>query len=531
VQGQGNVETQAQGTYADGNLALAGTVTVSFSGAGMSSPDGSKAAQGVGGKVVLRLRYGTPEDRLSFGVRWEQEGGEYLWGPYYGNLAGRLASLTADGTLSWSATPRVRLTGALDVFQTGDVRLSCDGEGNAWVIRVEAADVSHARVVQVLLKDYLQGVRPDLADLSVGGTSSLEAVLRHDGAVTEVAGRYRAAETTLEVPAMRLAFRGVAADLPFDLRYPRAGGPAPSPPAPGYVRWDSLQTGDLSVSGLRVPALIAGNALEVTEPLAIGILGGVVRLSEARVDDLLAPGRCRLGVKVEGMDLGLVTRRLMGTEYPGALDADLGVITCRDGRLESGGRAVVRAFGGEVEATHLFAEGLLSPAMRFGGDIAFRDISLEEVTRDLAAGKMSGTIRGSLDDFSMEYGQPASGVLTIESVPKRGVAQWVSVEAIQSISILGTGAGQALNRGLTQLFKTYPYSRIGVRCVLKNDQLTIRGLIREGGTEYLVRRGLLRGVDVVNQNPDNVISFKDMVERIGRIGRSPGPEPGGVRVE
>jgi hypothetical protein len=97
-------------------------------------------------------------------------------------------------------------------------------------------------------------------------------------------------------------------------------------------------------------------------------------------------------------------------------------------------------------------------------------------------------------------------------------------------SILGTGADSALNRGITRFFRDYPYSKIGFRCVLTNDQFSVNGTIHEGGTEYLVRRGFLRGVDVVNRNPENVISFKDMQERVGRLARSPQTEPIGVDV-
>jgi hypothetical protein len=67
--------------------------------------------------------------------------------------------------------------------------------------------------------------------------------------------------------------------------------------------------------------------------------------------------------------------------------------------------------------------------------------------------------------------------------------------------------------------------------VLRNDQFSVNGTIHDGGKEYLVRRGLLRGVDVVNQNPNNVISFRDMAERIKRLSRSPEMEPGGITVE
>jgi hypothetical protein len=67
--------------------------------------------------------------------------------------------------------------------------------------------------------------------------------------------------------------------------------------------------------------------------------------------------------------------------------------------------------------------------------------------------------------------------------------------------------------------------------VLRNDRLTIRGTIHDGGKEYLVRRGFLRGVDVINQNPDNVISWRDLQERVGRIRRRAATDAGGSGVE
>jgi hypothetical protein len=131
----------------------------------------------------------------------------------------------------------------------------------------------------------------------------------------------------------------------------------------------------------------------------------------------------------------------------------------------------------------------------------------------------------------MEFGEPASFILEIESVRARGVDQSISMDAIESISVLGTGAGSALNRGITQFFKEYPYSKIGLRCVLKNDQFSVNGTIHDRGKEYLVRRGVLRGVDVINQNPDNVISFRDMEERIKRIFHTSQPEIDALKVE
>ena len=70
---------------------------------------------------------------------------------------------------------------------------------------------------------------------------------------------------------------------------------------------------------------------------------------------------------------------------------------------------------------------------------------------------------------------------------------------------------------LSTFFKEFPYERIGLRATLENDVFRINGTIREAGKEYLVKRGGFSGVDIVNQNPDNQIRFKDMLKRIKRV--------------
>ena len=69
----------------------------------------------------------------------------------------------------------------------------------------------------------------------------------------------------------------------------------------------------------------------------------------------------------------------------------------------------------------------------------------------------------------------------------------------------------------TSFLEQFPYRKIGVHATLKNDIFQINGTIKEDGKEYLVRRGALWGVDVINQSTDNRASFRDMVKRIKRV--------------
>ena len=531
MQGKGAVATEMQGTYAGDRPSLQGQVTFTFSQGGFSSPDSTTAAQGVSGRIILKLRYAPSDERLAVNLRTEQQDGEYLWKTFYGNLGSRQASLTAEGGVSLGGDRAFDLTGSLDVFQTGDYAFRAGGTRDAWMLQFTAAEMSHDRLLALFLRDSLKDLSPRLADLAATGTSALEAAVRYDGTAATIRGTYRIAGATIRAPAIPLALHEVEAHLPFDLVYPAsAAGPAPYAAAPGFIQFGSVQGERLAVEGLRIPVLIRRNRLEVTEAVAVPFFGGTIHLSGIQVDDVLSPEAGQIGVRIAGVDLGRLSRGLTGIEYPGTIDADFGVMRYAHGRVTSQGKAIVRFFGGEVEAVNLFAERPASLAQRIGGDITFRNINLEEVTKRIAIGKMTGIVQGSLRDFVMEYGQPARFVLEVESVETAGISQRISTDAIESISILGTGADSALNRGITRFFRDYPYRKIGFRCVLANDQFSVNGTIHEGGTEYLVRRGFLRGVDVVNRNPENVISFKDMQERVGRLARPAQGEPVGVEV-
>jgi hypothetical protein len=111
--------------------------------------------------------------------------------------------------------------------------------------------------------------------------------------------------------------------------------------------------------------------------------------------------------------------------------------------------------------------------------------------------------------------------LKAESVPVKGVDQSVSIKAVNSISQVGTGSslsGMGVSL-MTSIFREFAYEKIGVECTLNNDVFILRGLIREDGLEYLVKRRFLSGINVINRNPDNRISFSDMVERARRVTR------------
>jgi len=269
-----------------------------------------------------------------------------------------------------------------------------------------------------------------------------------------------------------------------------------------------------------IPILLSRNNLRMPEDAVIHVARGDVIITGFAADDILSPGRkISCGFRINNVNLRPIQRSFTLSPITGTISSYYPKVEYYRDALTADGSTKVAIFGGEIEMGDVSIERLFSASRKIDADISFKNINLEQATEKIAIGKITGIIQGSLRGFEMEYGQPTRFVLDIDSVDTSGVSQSISVEAIQNISIIGTGVGMSgvLNRGIMSFFKDYPYSRIGIQAKLENDAFTVRGKIRSGSNEYLVKRGFLRGVDVVNQNPDNKISFKDMQERLTRI--------------
>ncbi len=526
IQGLGALTMTGEGSIGGGWQA---DVELAFREGGFKSGDASKAGQKITGNVTLKLRSGPPNKGMRFDVALGAGDGELLWGDYYKNFKGEQVKVASQGSYSPDGSPFLEGGGSIDLFGTGQYSFSGQLGAEESFLKASGEHLSHRKLFSLFLRDYLGRSDTHLSGLEITGQSDFDVQAKMTTGRVSVEGTLRVDETTLAVPDL-FSVSGLSLSLPFDLVYPSAPSAAePGERAEALLSIKKLQKGRAVVENLNIPFVLSHNSLKVLKPIEAKLYGGDLLLPRLEGHDLFAPEPVfTMAMSLNHLDLGLLTEELAGTRVPGTINADFSGITFRRGRWVTKGQLRTDVFDGSMEVTNLFAESLFSAARKVGFDLFFRDINLEEVTRKVALGKMTGIIKGSIANFVMEYGQPARFFLDVESDPTKGVSQVISVAAVENLSILGTGSSAisaVLNSGIHKFFKEYPYSRIGILCTLENDTFSLRGKIHEGGQEYIVRRGWLRGIDVIIQNPDNSINFGDMEERISRIFRTKeGPE-------
>lgn len=519
--GKGGLEVESEGRRSDGAMVWKAAAIIDLSEGGFASADSSKAGERITGRIELKV--GSPEKKRqgSFNITLEGSEGEFLWGQYYQDFKGEKVTVVSQGTFAQNPFS-LASSGTFDLFQTGHYVFSVDISQNSSVFFLDAKGVSCRRLFGILMQNYMQQNYPNLQDMTLDGETDLKLTASISKQRKMIEGNLALRGGAVRSPSNQLLLTGLNISLPYDIVL--AGTPSPgsvNEAGQGFLAFELLEKGTLRIDKLKTPVALYGNRFILPNPIDFSTLGGKVHMAGFRAENLLSPEtRVQTGVTIQNLDLG----QLIGSSVPftltGLINGDLSSIVFQDGKWNAYGELVIQIFGGRVTIGNIYAGRLFSLSRFFGADAEFDNIDLEAVTESIEVGRMTGLVKGYLKNFMMEYGQPVSFDLVITSDRSRKVPQRISVDAIKNISIIGTGSGAVsavLSSGLNQFFKDYPYSEIGIRCTLADDIFSLRGLIYKGGNEYLVRRAWFRGIDVINQNPDNAISFKDMAERVGRI--------------
>jgi len=232
------------------------------------------------------------------------------------------------------------------------------------------------------------------------------------------------------------------------------------------------------------------------------------------------------GLQLDDVGLGPLLEPFWPRFGGGVLNGRLTELLYRDRKLSTQGILRAEVFGGHIFLKNIELLHPFSSIATMKLDAELRSLSLEALTAGTSFGRIEGVLEGWVRNLEIVDGQPQRFDLRLETIRRPGVDQTINVRAVENIARIGGGRSPFVGLAglMGSLFKEFRYRKIGVRATLTNDVFQINGTVQENGTEYLVKSGGLPGVDVINSNPDNRISFKDMVKRIRRIGdTSSGP--------
>lgn len=384
--------------------------------------------------------------------------------------------------------------------------------------RLKVPRTSLEPVFHHLILEPFKTEKPFLIDLKTKGNISADLELEGDKKNRTIKGHCILNNGDLSWGKRDLFFQGIDLNLPIWYQTRKR------------KKIEGNLKGELSIQSMDLPllpkqslsiSLDAGpNRLSVTSPIILEIPGGKVQVGPILFKEIFSSETSiDTNISMSGIAIQSLLSEFWSHPAGGIVNGKLDPVHFEKGTISTRGNIKANVFNGEVILSHLGASGLFTSAPLFKLNAQWKDLNLVEMTKDTSFGKVQGVLKGHLKNLEIAYGQPQRFDLLLETIKKQGVPQRISVRAVDNISRIGGGQSPFMGVAgiFASLFKEFPYEKIGIRALLENDVFRINGTIRENGQEYLVKRGGFSGVNVVNQNPDNRISFKDMVKRIKRV--------------
>jgi len=384
--------------------------------------------------------------------------------------------------------------------------------------RIKVPSTSLKPVFQQLILEPFKAEKPFLTDLKTEGNISADLELEGDKKNRAIKGHCILNNGDLSWGKKDIFFQGIDLNLPiwYQTRKIKNMGEI----IKGTMSIQSMDLPLLPKQSLSISLDAGPNRLSVTSPITIKVPGGKILMGPLLCQEIFSSKTFfDTSITMKAIEIQSLLSEFWSHPVGGILDGKFDPVHFESGTISTSGDIKANLFNGEVILSHLGVKGLLTSAPLLKLNAQWKDLNLVEMTKDTSFGKIQGVLTGHLKNLEIAYGQPQKFDLLLETIKKKGVPQKISVKAVDNISKIGGGQSPFMGVAgiFASLFKEFPYEKIGIRALLENDVFRINGTIIEDGQEYLVKRSGFSGVNVVNQNPDNRISFKDMVKRIKRV--------------
>ncbi len=475
--------------------------------------DENHAFEGINLKGLLKFESGwKARGQTEFKIKAGWEDGAIFIYPWFFDLKALRGAFEAEGTYLKDKIllKHLKVHGPFNL-RANNMQIFFNGKqinGFSRLLKGEIQiDANLNRWFNILLRDAYSNSHPFLLDLEPSGKINLKVMPKR-------ASLFLTSEVSFR---KRPLFEGLILNLSYPLGEDFCEN--------GNIYWKRLDLSPFLPKRLlkeetniyfksnKVPISLCKKYLEV---------GPVVLFLKKEKELLLKKLRLffeKKGLELEGLHLDELDLKDVFKDFPISIKVSGNIKRAylKGERVIFEGALKAKVANGKIDIKNLWLDPF-SAIPRIGCDILFKHIDLSEITSNTGFGLITGVINGFIKGLIISGSQPEEFFLKILTDETANVPKKISIKAIENISILGGGQGSMSLIG--QFFKEFSYKHIGISCKLKNDVFELHGLIKEGGKEYLVKRGFWGGVNVVNMNPDGKISFRDMLERLKRITES-----------
>jgi hypothetical protein len=487
-------------------------------------------AAGVAAQAQGSFATDSPADSWNFDFNGKAGGFELLIQTYYNSFKDSTFpfSLSAKYLVGERTLQDLRTKiGFADIGEASATGTARFGPKPVLDLQIRSATIDLNQLYEQVGQQVLGGSSPILKKARLGGRGAGEVAVKYDSEFWQAKGNLDITDGRFASGDDSLSVGSISVNLPFALHSPGKGNELGNEPSEfsgadfGKVRLKDIVLGPAQVGAIDLDVVLKENALYIKSPAPVEVLNGKLNLGEVRARDILSSSaEVKSSFSAEGINVEPISQAMGLPKIPGTINALFPNILLSRSHISTTGTAKVYAFEGAITIDSVGVEQPFSPVRTFLANLSFDDIRLLQLTDVLKFGTITGVLEGTVKGLEISQGQPAAFVADFETVERRGVPQTINFDAVENISILGTGTGfpATIGRGIFSFVDEFRYGKIGFYTTLKNDNFRLRGKVVRDSTEYFVR-GVFFGpsINVINRNPGQTVSFKSMLERISRI--------------
>jgi len=448
---------------------------------------------------------------------------ELLWNKFFGDFKDQKPVIKVEGSYRRNSDEvalnplQVSLDSVGRLQLIGSVRhLLADP---AFQLEARTDDLRHAGFYDFFIRDTFKASYPVLGQIALAGQSRLAVRAEGSRESFTVEGRLRFEQGEIQERTGRWRVGPMALDLPLRLRFPQAPKEIASVSPPiGRFSIHEIKTPSSTIPEVNGPLVLWNNSLRFPEAIPISLFGGSCRIEKLAWSDVVgAPSELSFSLGLNGLQLLDLTEALGWYRFGGTLSGSIPEVQLEGDSLRSNGSITLNMFGGRIAIGAMEVQRHLSPVRSIKMTAMLEGLDLEQASATFEFGRISGVLAGTVEDLVITQGQPSEFKADIQTVEKPGVSQWISVEALNKITVLSSGneAG-LLYSGLAGFFDFFRYSKLGFKATLKNDKIKLRGIETRGGQEFLVVGTLLPPtVNIVSHSQE--IGFSELLRRFERV--------------
>lgn len=478
-----------------------------------ASPDGSVLLDSIKGSLNATF----PADLSRVKGRVSIEKGESLYDTFYMDFSGHPLNILIESTLPVESE---HVEGFIQMDWRKIGKLHAEGKIKN-VLTIPEFNLNADLNIDDLKAPFrLFAVDPfSLDGVSANGQTEINCKVKSvtDGMILTGTATVNKADFNSDL----LSLSSLNSRLPFAIKLNKNFQPETSPglqnPEQGFVEMEELRSGPVEIKRLTFPVTISSNEISFGKIPAIGLQGGQIELDDMSIKNPFSEEFVFHG-KLNAEEIDLLPLSPAALPVEGKMNGDLEFWLLMN-HLSTTGSLQGQVYGGQMVISEIYAENLFEDSRQYGADFKIRHLDLVPLSKALDIGLITGHMDLDLTDLVIAYNQPAGFYLRAVTTPDSDSDRNISLKAVNTLSVIGTGSGlTGAGVGVfSQFFKEFGYSELGLECRLDNDIFKIRGLIREEGIEYIIKRPPLFGINVVNSNPENLISFSDMLKRLKRV--------------